>query len=371
MMWFGKIGNAIIRLDFKLKNMELSGEEREQYSRHLLLDEIGISGQLKLKNAKVLVIGAGGLGCPTLQYLTAAGVGIIGIMDDDIVEKSNLQRQILFTQNDIGKNKAMAAASRLQALNPHICFEIYPERLSVENAISHFESYDIIVDGTDNFSTRYLINDAAVLANKPVVFGSIYKFSGQVTVFNYNQGPTYRCLYPNPPKPYAMPNCSEVGVLGVLPGIIGSLQANEVLKIILGIGNVLAGRLLTFDALSMKQNLLTFKKNPEICIASLSADYEGFCGLNKEVIELSLEAYKANAGDFNVLDVRNFIEREAIKLDSIHIPLDELEERWRELPLDKSLLVFCKSGVRSQKAIEILREKGFAKALVNLKNGLI
>ncbi|CAM4105645.1 molybdopterin-synthase adenylyltransferase MoeB [Flavobacterium antarcticum] len=350
--------------------MELAHEEQEQYSRHLLLDEIGISGQLKLKNASVLVIGAGGLGCPTLQYLSAAGVGTIGIVDDDVVEKSNLQRQILFTQHDIGQKKATVAASRLQAVNPHVHFEIYPQRLSVGNAISIFENYDIIVDGTDNFSTRYLINDAAVLANKPVVFGSIYKFSGQVTVFNYKQGPTYRCLYPNPPKPDAMPNCSEVGVLGVLPGIIGSLQANEVLKMILEIGTVLSGRLLTFDALSMKQNLLTFEKNHEIYIASLAADYEGFCGIPKEVVELSLEAYKANGADFNVLDVRTFLEREAIQLDSIHIPLDELEERWTELAVDKSLLVFCKSGMRSKKAIAILREKGFKRAMVNLKNGL-
>lgn len=351
--------------------MNLSKEEHEQYSRHLLLDEIGSSGQLKLKNAKVLVIGAGGLGCPLLQYLTAAGVGTLGIVDDDSVEKSNLQRQILYTQNDIGRNKAESAARRLELLNPHVCFEIYPERLSVQNAISLFEKYDIIADGTDNFATRYLINDAAVLTNKPIVFGSIYKFTGQVTVFNYNQGPTYRCLYPNPPKPNAMPNCAEVGVLGVLPGIIGCFQANEVLKMILGIGNVLSGRLLTFDALSMKQNLFNFEKNTELLITALSDDYEHFCGMPKEVIELSLEEYKVNAADFNVLDVRTYLEREVIKIDSIHIPLDELEERWTELPMDKNLLVFCKSGVRSQKAIEILRENGFERALFNLKNGLV
>jgi molybdopterin/thiamine biosynthesis adenylyltransferase/rhodanese-related sulfurtransferase len=350
--------------------MELSNEEQKQYSRHLVLDEIGISGQLQLKKAKVLVIGAGGLGCPILQYLTAAGVGTLGIIDDDVVEQSNLQRQILFTQTDIGRNKATAATERLQALNPYLCFETYTERLSVKNVISLFKKYDIIVDGTDNFATRYLINDAAVLTEKPVVFGSIYKFNGQVTVFNYKQGPTYRCLYPNPPKPNTVPNCSEVGVLGVLPGIIGCFQANEVLKIILGIGTVLSGTLLTFDALSMKQNLIIFEKNDEVIITTLSDDYQRFCGLDVDVIEMSWKEYREHSANYTILDVRTEIERQAFKIDSIHLPLDEVEQRWQELPVGKSLLVFCKSGVRSQKAIRILQEKGFGAALFNLKSGL-
>ena len=349
--------------------MELSDDEHKQYSRHLLLDEVGVSGQLKLKNSKVLVVGAGGLGCPVLQYLTAAGVGTIGIIDADTIEQSNLQRQILFTKSDIGRKKVTVAASQLQALNLNVCFEMYAEYLTINNALALFENYEIIVDGTDNFATRYLINDAAVLSNKPVVFGSIYKFSGQVSVFNYNYGPTYRCLYPNPPKSNAMSNCSDVGVLGVLPGIIGCFQANEVIKIILGIGTVLSGTLLTFDALSMKQRLLHFEKNSEIAITSLSNDYAGFCGLDGDFVEISLEEYNTNATDYNVLDVRTEMERQQLSMDSIHIPLDALGERWRELPLGKNLLVFCASGVRSQKAIGILKEKGYKSALANLKGG--
>ena len=221
--------------------MSLSPEENIQYSRHLILNEIGEIGQKKLKASKVLVIGAGGLGCPILQYLTAAGVGTIGIVDFDTVDKTNLQRQILYTHKDIGAFKAEVAANRLAELNPFVNFKIYVEKLTNKNASNLFSSYDIVVDGSDNFPTRYLINDAAVLANKPVVFGSIYKFEGQVTVFNYQNGPTYRCLFPNPPQPSTVPNCSEIGVLGVLPGIIGSIQANEVIKIICEIGQVLSG----------------------------------------------------------------------------------------------------------------------------------
>lgn len=348
----------------------LSIEEQKQYSRHLLVDEIGLSGQLLLKAAKVLVIGAGGLGCPVLQYLAAAGVGTLGIVDDDVVELSNLQRQILFTKNDRGKYKATTAAKRLQALNPFVSFEVYTERLTNENAIRLFENYDIVVDGTDNFSTRYLINDAAVLTYKPVVFGSIFKFTGQLSVLNYKNGPTYRCLFPTPPAPEKAANCSEVGVLGVLPGIIGCLQANEVLKIIVGKGKILSGMLLTFDALTMQQVLLPFEKNHAILITSLSDDYQGFCGFQSERNALNWPQFEVQSDLFNVLDVRTLLERQASCIPSIHIPLAELETRWHELPVDKKLIVYCKSGVRSQKALQILRKLAFQQELFTLKGGL-
>ncbi|WP_299397166.1 HesA/MoeB/ThiF family protein [uncultured Gelidibacter sp.] len=350
--------------------MELTATEIEQYSRHLLLDEVGKDGQLKLKRSKVLVIGAGGLGCPILQYLTAGGIGKIGIVDNDTVTVSNLQRQILFTQMDIGKNKAETAADRLKLLNPNVQFDVYAVKLSVVNAISLFEGYDMIIDGTDNFSTRYLINDAAVIMNKPVVSGSIFKYNGQVTVFNYNNGPTYRCLYPTPPKNGAMLNCSETGVLGVLPGIIGSLQANEVLKMVLGIGNVLAGKLLIFDALTMEQSVLTFEKNHKLQIESLADSYETFCGLDKAIVEITVKEYNEKQAQFNLLDVRTQAERDEFHLDSFHIPLDELGDRYDEIPATKDLVIYCKSGSRSKLAIEILKQKQFKKKLFNLKGGV-
>lgn len=257
--------------------MILSQEENKQYSRHLILDEIGVIGQERLKASKVLVIGAGGLGCPILQYLTAAGVGTIGIIDNDTVDQTNLQRQILYTHTDIGKYKTEVAAKRLAKLNPFVNFVVYVEKLTNQNALNLFSCYDIIVDGSDNFPTRYLANDAAILTNKPLVFGSIFKFEGQVTVFNYQNGPTYRCLYPNPPQANTVPNCSEIGVLGVLPGIIGSIQANEVLKIICEIGEVLSGKLFTFNVLTMEQYKLNFKKNNAIKITGLENDYHFFC----------------------------------------------------------------------------------------------
>ncbi|WP_026839222.1 molybdopterin-synthase adenylyltransferase MoeB [Gillisia sp. JM1] len=350
--------------------MELTAAEQEQYSRHLLLDEVGITGQLKLKQAKVLVIGAGGLSCPVLQYLTAAGVGTIGIVDDDTVAQSNLQRQILYTHKDIGKSKAEVAVNRLQELNPYIQFKSYQTRLKKDNALELLEPYDIIVDGTDNFPTRYLINDTAVLLNKPIVFGSIHRFDGQVSVFNFKNGPTYRCLYPSPPKLNEVPNCSEIGVLGVLPGIIGTLQANEVLKIILGLGNILSGKLLIFDALSMRQSIYSFEKNTSHGIISLEDDYQVCDGIPKDAKEISFQEYKKQSSLYNVLDVRTQAERDEFYIKSIHIPLNELSERCDEIPYDKNLLVFCKSGVRSKLAIGILENKSFKRELLNLKGGL-
>lgn len=350
--------------------MNLSTEEQQQYSRHLILDEISDSGQLKLKQAKVLVIGAGGLGCPILQYLAAAGVGTIGIVDHDRIDQSNLQRQILYTHDDLGEFKAEVAASKLSRLNPFITFKIHLKKLTVENAIQLFSKYDIIVDGTDNFPTRYLVNDAAILTNKPVVFGSIFKFEGQVSVFNYKSGPTYRCLYPTPPKPNEVPNCSEIGVLGVLPGIIGSLQANEVLKIILEFGRVLSGKILTYNALSSEQLIFNFKKNIAIHIEALQDNYESFCGITYEITEITFEDYLKNKLNYNVLDVRTLAERHDYSIESLHIPLNELDKRLDEIPKNKALLVYCKSGIRSKAAIEILNKNNFSKQTVNLKGGL-
>lgn len=331
----------------------LNKEEKQQYNRHLILNEIGEEGQQKLKQAKVLVIGAGGLGCPILQYLAAAGVGTIGIVDFDVVDQSNLQRQVLFTHDDIGKPKAEAATRRLSQLNPFVTFHTYVEALSTSNAINLFERYDIVVDGCDNFATRYLVNDAAVLTSTPVVFGSIFKFEGQVSVFNYNNGPTYRCLYPNPPKTNDVPNCSEIGVLGVLPGIIGCLQANEVIKIICGIGEVLSGKLLSFNALNMQQLLFNFKKNDAIVINELLEDYQFFCG-ETSVKTISYENIKDKLEDYFLLDVRTFEERQKHHIGGLHIPLDELEKRYSEIKTNKPIVIYCKSGVRSAKAVKVL-----------------
>ena len=363
-----KFDTALSKSAFEI-NMALSTKEQQQYSRHLLLPEVGFQGQEKLKNAKVLVIGVGGLGCPVLQYLTAAGVGTIGIIDDDIVEKSNLQRQVLFSYEDIGKPKVEIALQRLKQLNPFVSFVSFEERLSNDNAVDLFRQFDIIVDGTDNFPSRYLVNDAAIISNRPVVFGSIHKFEGQVSVFNYKSGPTYRCLYPKAPKPNEVLNCAEIGVIGVLPGIIGSLQANEVIKMICDIGTVLSGKLLTFDALTLNQTLFSFKKNEFITITELDQDYSFFCGIAR-IREITLIEFKQSSDRYNLLDVRDDNERLSSNIGGIHIPQDEIEGRIAEIPTDKPLIVYCKSGGRSQMAIDILEGKGFQIELINLKNGI-
>ena len=349
--------------------MALSVEERYQYDRHLILDEVGVSGQEKLKNTSVLVIGAGGLGCPVLSYLSAAGVGRIGIIDPDTVDQSNLQRQVLYAQSDIGTPKVEAAKRHLSELNPFVKFELYNEELTRLNAVDLFSKYDIVVDGSDNFPTRYLVNDAAVLAGKPIVFGSIFKFEGQVSVFNYKEGPTYRCLYPTPPGAHEAPNCSEIGVLGVLPGIIGALQANEVIKLICGIGEVLSGKLLLFDALSLNQSLLMFTKNNELKIQRLEDSYDVFCGIPK-LTEITLTELKASKSNYQLLDVRTDLERESENIGGIHIPLHELPARANEVLSDAPIVVYCKAGVRSAQAIQFLKESGFKNPLINLKGGL-
>lgn len=348
----------------------LTSEEQKHYNRHLILDKIGESGQLKLKQAKVLVIGAGGLGCPILQYLTAAGVGTIGIVDHDVVDQSNLQRQILYTIDDVGASKAETAGKRLAKLNPFVQFNIYNEKLTKENVFLRFEAYDIIVDGTDNFSTRYLTNDAAVLTNKPLVYGAIFKFEGQVSVFNYKGSASYRCLYPTPPKPEDAPNCSEIGVLGVLPGIIGGLQANEVIKIICQIGDVLANKLLVYDTLTLRQLTLKFEKTDKAEVVALEDNYDEFCGIILAESEITIEALETNKSRYNLLDVRENWEREQHHIGGQHIPLGELPQRFNEISIDKPVVVYCKSGVRSQRAIVFLSEAIPKINTINLKGGL-
>src|ERR1035437_3341330 len=275
--------------------MKLNTEEIKRYARHLILPEIGIEGQEKLKQAKVLVVGAGGLGCPVLQYLAAAGVGTIGMVDDDVVDETNLQRQSLFSNEDIGRKKAEVAKEKLSKLNPHIILTSDPLHLTSANALEIISHYDLVIDGSDNFPTRYLVNDACVMLNKPLVFGSIFKFEGQVSVFNYKNGPTYRCLFPEPPVD--SPNCAEIGVLGVLPGIVGTIMANEALKIILCIGEVLSGKLFVLDALNFQTQVISFEKNPENLKIKSLIDYEELCasplshgrGVGGEVKEISAD----------------------------------------------------------------------------------
>ncbi|OUR91133.1 dinucleotide-utilizing protein [Flavobacteriales bacterium 34_180_T64] len=332
-----------------------------RYSRHIVLSEIGHIGQEKLSKAKVLVIGAGGLGCPVLQYLTAAGIGTIGVIDHDTVEVSNLQRQILFGTSSLGLNKALAAKRRLEDLNPTITIHAYPEKLTHSNAKSYFEAYDIIVDGTDNFETRYLISDMAIIQNKPVVYAAIFKFEGQVSVFNYQNGPSYRCVFPNPPNEGSVSNCSEVGVLGVLPGIIGSMQANEVLKIILDFGYILSGKILCFNSKTSETAIIKVSKSETAFSkalnkdASLQNDYiHTSCPTETSHISIK-DALKLTNTEF--IDVREIHEQPKLDtLNHLQIPLRELEQKITEINTDKTSIIFCQSGIRSQQAIGLLRK---------------
>lgn len=335
-----------------------------RYSRHIQLDEIGREGQQRLSEAKVLVIGAGGLGCPVLQYLTAAGIGCIGIIDFDIVEVSNLQRQILFGTSSLGMNKALAAKIRLNDLNPTICIKAYPEKLTSLNALDLFANYDLIVDGSDNYETRYLINDAAILTNKTVVYAGIYKFEGQVSVFNYQNGPSYRCLFPSPPGQESVASCSEIGVLGILPGIIGSMQANEVLKIVLGFDYILSGKLLCYDAKTAQINtLIVHKSDSEIeKVLAKRGDFinntpDISCETEVQVISIE-EAFKKENIQF--IDVREKDELPIITMSNcIHIPLAVLDQNLDKIPSESRNIIFCKSGSRSKKAVEILQVHQF------------
>lgn len=360
--------------------MMLTDQEKYRYSRHLLLDKIGEQGQEKLKAAKVLVIGAGGLGCPVLQYLTAAGVGFIGIIDFDKVDETNLQRQILFTTDDVGINKALAAKNHLEQLNPYVNFDIYQEKLTNQNAIELFAQYDIIVDGTDNFSTRYLVNDACVKTNKPLVYGAIYKFEGQVSVFNYKNGPTYRCLFPEAPDPGSVPNCSEIGVVGVLPGLIGTQQANEVIKILLGIGNPLSGKLSVYDALNASQFVVDIARNEEQIkvvkeIDLKQYDYDYFCGIkiDPNMNEISSKELKdlLNNEEVQVIDVREPHEQPKVEaLNAVNIPLQTIPHQLNQIDKNKKVIVYCQHGVRSLHAIDYLKQQGFDN-LINLTGGIV
>ncbi len=367
--------------------IQLSNDEVLRYSRHLIIPEVGMDGQKKLKAGKVLLIGAGGLGSPLGMYLAAAGVGKIGIVDFDVVDKTNLQRQIMHSTADVGRSKLDSARETLEGINPNIKIETHETRLSAENALGLFADYDVIVDGTDNFPTRYLVNDACVLLGKPNVYGSILRFDGQVSVFDATRGPCYRCLYPAPPPPGLVPSCAEGGVLGVLPGIIGTLQALEVIKLLLGEGDPLIGRLVLFDALKFKFRELKQRKNPDcpICgnaptIHSL-IDYEQFCGIPKpetarpdidEKTEITVESLKArldSGEDIFILDVREPREYEIVNLGVPLIPLSELPKRYNELDPSAEIVVHCKMGGRSAKAAAFLRQKGF-KHVKNLVGGI-
>jgi molybdopterin/thiamine biosynthesis adenylyltransferase/rhodanese-related sulfurtransferase len=365
----------------------LSKEEILRYSRHLIMPEVGMEGQLKLKNAKVLCIGTGGLGAPLGLYLAAAGVGKLGIVDFDVVDNTNLQRQVLFSTSDVGKPKVAAAAARLRGLNPDIEIVAHETNLTSDNALELFKDYDIVVDGTDNFPTRYLVNDACVILGKPNVYGSIFRFDGQITVFAYPGGPCYRCLYPEPPPPGLVPSCAEGGVLGVLPGIVGTIQAAETLKLILGKGDPLVGRLLLFDALGMKFRELKLRKNPEcpVCgdhpTVTKLIDYVQFCGIRgeeapstvtniPEITPKELKARLDKGDDLYILDVREPHEYQICNLGGHLIPLGELSRRAAELDSSKEIVAHCRSGKRSADAVDFLRKAGFKK-IWNLKGGIL
>lgn len=352
----------------------LSDQELKRYHRHLILPGFGKEAQERLKSASVLVVGAGGLGAPVLQYLAAAGVGRIGIIDNDVVDVSNLQRQILFANADVGKSKAVVAGDRIAALNPLIDVDVYQDWLSNDNALEIIDQYDLVVDGTDNFPTRYRINDACVMLGRPFVYGSIFKFEGQVSVFNYKGGPTYRCLFPEPPSPGEAPNCAEIGVIGVLPGLIGTIQANEAIKVLAGIGESLTGKLLTLNALTMESRILQFESTSDAHSITGLSDYEDFCGVTqppepvKEVDPETLQQW-LNEGDIVLLDVRTRDEAEICRIGELLIPLNELSSRLDEVPQASKIVVYCHHGGRSERGALMLRDAGY-KNLYNLKGGI-
>ena len=368
----------------------LSNEEILRYSRHLIMPEVAMEGQLKLKQAKVLMIGTGGLGAPVGLYLAAAGVGKIGVVDFDIVDETNLQRQVIHGTKDVGRPKLDSAVDRMRDINPNVELVKYPVALKSDNALDIVRDYDIVVDGTDNFPTRYLVNDVCVLLGKPNVYGSIFRFEGQATVFHHDGGPCYRCLYSEPPPPGLVPSCAEGGVLGILPAVIGSIQATETVKLILGKGQTLSGRLLLYDALNMKFRELKLRRNPEcpVCgdhpTVTELIDYEQFCGIPRqkeeeraaqgaipEISPLELKA-KLDAGeDLFILDVREPHEYDICRLDgSTLIPLGELLKRVSELNSADDIVVHCKSGMRSAKAVAFLQKAGFGK-ITNLSGGIL
>jgi sulfur-carrier protein adenylyltransferase/sulfurtransferase len=375
-------------LNPNLDEIQLTKDDYERYSRHLILPEVGMEGQKRLKAASVLCIGTGGLGSPLLLYLAAAGIGRIGIVDFDVVDTSNLQRQVIHGTSWVGKPKIESAKNRIHEINPHCQVDLYETRLSSENALDIVRPYDIVVDGTDNFPTRYLVNDACVLLDKPNVYGSIFRFEGQATVFNYEGGPNYRDLYPEPPPPGMVPSCAEGGVLGILPGMIGIIQATETVKIILGNGTTLSGRLVLYNALDMKFRELKLRPNPIRPVIDKLIDYEQFCGIPQaqaeeakqqmEIQEMTVKELKAlldsGAKDFVLLDVRNPHEYEIARIPgSVLVPLPDIENgdgvaKVKELLNGHRLIAHCKLGGRSAKALAILKEAGITGT--NVKGGI-
>jgi adenylyltransferase/sulfurtransferase len=377
---------------------QLSNEEIKRYSRHLIMPEVGVDGQRRLKAGSVLCIGAGGLGSPAAMYLAAAGVGRIGVVDFDVVDYSNLQRQIIHGTSSVGRSKLASARDRLHDINPHIQIDTYEAALSSENALELFEPYDVILDGTDNFPTRYLTNDACVLLGKPNAYGSIFRFEGQASVFATKEGPCYRCLYPEPPPPGLVPSCAEGGVLGVLPGIIGVIQATEAIKLISSIGEPLIGRFLIYDALRMKFRELKLRKDPDCPVCGTHPtvtrliDYEEFCGLRPSVEDEAAAAVAANlagrtnATEITAVDLKRRLDRgDRLTLVDVRepnefqinripggqlIPLGEIPRRYAELDPDDELVIYCKVGARSAKAADYLRSVGF-KSVLNLKGGVL
>jgi adenylyltransferase/sulfurtransferase len=365
-------------------DVRLSREEIRRYGRHLILPEVGLEGQMKLKAASVLLVGAGGLGSPLALYLAAAGIGRIGIVDFDVVDESNLQRQVLHSTTDVGRPKLDSARDRIHSINPNVEVELFNTHLNSANALGILGGFDLVADGTDNFPTRYLVNDACVLLKKPNVYGSIFRFEGQVSVFSAPGGPCYRCLYADPPPPGLVPSCAEGGVLGVLPGIIGTIQAAETVKLILGIGEPLIGRLLLFDALTMKTRELKLRRNPDCAIcgdhASITEliDYELFCGIapaagpedDENAISAAALKAKLDRGEsVFLLDVREPREYEIANLGGHLIPLNDLPRRVHELDSSQDTVVYCHSGMRSGQAVQFLKQLGFRK-VKNLLGGI-
>ena len=363
----------------------LSPQELARYDRHLIMPEVGMEGQLRLKAASVLCIGAGGLGSPVAMYLAAAGVGRIGIVDFDVVDYSNLQRQVIHGTPDVGRSKVESARDTLSAINPEVHLDLHDLALSSKNALDVLRDYDIVIDGTDNFPTRYLVNDACVLLGKPNCYGSIFRFEGQASVFATKDGPCYRCLYPEPPPPGLVPSCAEGGVLGILPGVVGTIQATEAVKLIVGTGEPLIGRFLIYDALKMRFRELKLQRDPEcpVCgdrpTVTELIDYEQFCGIRPTAVEpsrdeVTVEQLKARIDandDMFILDVRKPHEYEICSIPgSTLIPLDEMEHHLDELRNQRELIVHCKSGARSAKAVKLLRERGITNAH-NLKGGIL
>ncbi|QKF74429.1 ThiS adenylyltransferase (Rhodanese domain) [Aliarcobacter faecis] len=367
------------------KYEKLSQEEISRYSRHLILPEVGLEGQLKIKNAKVLVVGTGGLGAPVILYLAAAGVGTIGLIDFDTVDESNLQRQIIHTTKDIGRPKISSANDRIKGINPNVKVVSYNDKLTSKNSLEIIKNFDIVVDGTDNFQTRYLINDSCVILNKPFVYGSIFRFEGQVSVFNANSKACYRCLYPEPPPVGLVPSCAEGGVIGVLPGVIGTIQANETIKLILGIGEVLSGRLLIFDALKMQFKELKIRKDESCPVCGKNPtiteliDYEEFCGLKspdervevEEISAIDLKNLINEKRPFQLIDIRQPHELQIGKIEgSKGIPFGQLVRRKDELDTTRKVVVICKIGLLSAEVIRQLKEAGYTGEIYSLKGGI-